>query len=109
MVSKLTNHFAVSGSNEYKNKIATKFINCTDISDFLSIWIKNKLLSKKEQNLLESYYRNYINNFSHRIRYFYQAQTQEVLSLIEKQTDLNILEVGKTPVDQFYEIAQLSH
>jgi len=84
----------VRATSENKQDIATEFINCSNISDFLNIWITNKLLNDKEQKILEIYYGNYIVNFSHRIQRFYESQTKEVLSLIKKKPGLDLLEVG---------------
>lgn len=63
-------------------------------SEFLLLWLNNKLLFKKEQAIFDRYYSGYINRFPKRMQYFYDKQLERTLEILSKIETPNVLEVG---------------
>jgi 2-polyprenyl-3-methyl-5-hydroxy-6-metoxy-1,4-benzoquinol methylase len=65
-----------------------------DISDFLSLWLEEKLLESSDQEIFDEYYKSYRRFFGERMRAAYSEQIKEALEIVEGQPGIRVLEVG---------------
>ena len=74
--------------------LGRRFLAAQNISDFLSIWLTNRLLPPAEQQVFDTYYASFRRNYSRRLCGFYDSQTEEVMALIAANQGLRLLEIG---------------
>jgi 2-polyprenyl-3-methyl-5-hydroxy-6-metoxy-1,4-benzoquinol methylase len=71
-----------------------KFLNIYSISDFLQWWLNEDYLQGEQLNTFKNYYRSYVSNFGHYIKYQYGQQTKELFEELAEDKSKKILEVG---------------
>jgi len=72
----------------------TNAFMANDISEFLSVWLDNEMLSSENSTVFNRYYRSYKRCFGKYIRYYYRRQTKEIMDIIDKFKNPSILDVG---------------
>ena len=75
-------------------EIIEKMLKSDDISEFLSVWLENDLLSEDNQKVFEAYYFSYRKHFGKYMRHYYKRQTEELMEIIKKSSKPKVLEIG---------------
>lgn len=69
-------------------------IDSGDISEFLDAWLHLELLSEEDSKILNKYYASYKYHFGLYARHHYKNQTKELLEILGKLNNPEILEIG---------------